>query len=208
MSGHDLKKFGVIPVVTLDETDRRILALLQDDCKTSLARIGEAVGLTAPSVIERIRKLEEAEVIRGYHALIDGRRIGIDLTAFIGVLIDAPKQFEIFEREVGHMPDVLECHHVTGPHSLLLKVRTWNTATLEELISRLRAVPGVQRTDTMVVFSTRKESTQIPLGIEGDEPSSASPPPAKRAAKVAKRAPADDEKRTNGHQQRVTRGEP
>lgn len=173
MSVRNLKKLGTtVPRGSIDDIDRGILTAIQEDCKTPLTRIGELVGLSAPSVIDRIRKLEEAGVIRGYHAVLAPLRLGLDLMAFVGVAIDSPRNFEAFEREVMEMPSVLECHHVTGVHTMLLKVRTFNTAALEELISRLRSVPGVQRTDTMVVFSTRKERTQIPLtpSEEPDEP--------------------------------------
>lgn len=147
----------------LDDTDRRILSILQNDCKTPLARIGTLVGLSAPSIVERIRKLEEAGTILGYHALLDSRRVGLDVTAFIGVSGNYPVLIEPFERVVDQLPAVLECHHVTGEHTLLLKVKTRNTRTLEEVISRLRNVPGVERTNTMVVLSTRTERQQLPL---------------------------------------------
>ena len=164
MTGDDLKKFGDEPeVVDIDEVDQRILEVLQDDCKTSLARIGEIVGLSAPSVVERVKKLEQSGVIRGYHAILDARRLGLDLTAFIGVSINYPKMIRAFEKDVAAIPEVMECHHVTGEHSLLLKVKSRNTASLEALISTLRSIDGVLRTDTMVVFSTRAERTQLPL---------------------------------------------
>ena len=69
----------------LDETDRRILAQLQEDCKVPLAQVGKRVGLSAPSVMERIRRLEEAGIVTGYCALVDSRRVGLDVTAFIGI---------------------------------------------------------------------------------------------------------------------------
>jgi Lrp/AsnC family leucine-responsive transcriptional regulator len=146
-----------------DEIDRRILRLLQDDCKTSLAKIGEAVGLSAPSVIERIRKLEQAGVISGYHAVLDARRLGLDVTAFIGVSIGHPRMIPTFEGCIDGFEDVLECHHVTGEHSLLLKVKTRNTATLERLISEIRSIEGVERTETIVVLSTHTERVQLAL---------------------------------------------
>jgi Lrp/AsnC family leucine-responsive transcriptional regulator len=160
----DRTKFGD-QRLELDSIDRRVLAILQEDCKTSLSRIGEKVGLSAPALLERIRKLERAGIIRGYHAVLDSRRLGLDLTAFIGVSMNYPKMIESFERAVAKLPELLECHHVTGAHSLLLKVKTYNTQTLEQLISRIRAIDGVQRTDTMVVFSTRTERTQIPVEL-------------------------------------------
>src|SRR5690349_25159136 len=98
----------------LDEIDRRILALLETDCKTPLAKIGEKVGLSAPSVVVRVRKLEAEGFITGYHAHLDARRLGMDITAFIGVSVNHPHGIQIFEQQLEQLPDVRECHHVTG----------------------------------------------------------------------------------------------
>lgn len=152
-----------LAAVGMDDVDVSIVELLQEDCKRSLADIGERVGLSAPSVIERIRKLEAQGVIRGYTVLVDARRVGLDVAAFIGVTINFPKKIASFEREVRKMAEVLECHHITGDHTLLLKIRTQNTATLEQVISRLRSIDGVDRTHTMVVLSTLTESGPIPM---------------------------------------------
>ena len=147
----------------LDETDLQILGLLQDDCRTPLARIGEAVGLSAPAVLERIKKLEAAGVVLGYRALLDARRLGLDITAFIGVLITHPDRIADFERKVAALDDVLECHHVTGGYTLLIKAKTANTSSLERLISQIRSLDGVSRTETMVVLSTHTERVQLAL---------------------------------------------
>jgi Lrp/AsnC family leucine-responsive transcriptional regulator len=147
----------------LDETDVRILELVQQDCKRPLAAIGEDVGLSAPSVVERIRKLEEAGIIRGYVALLDAKRLGKDVTAFIGVSSSYPRFVELFEGAVAGIEDVLECHHITGSHTFLIKVKTDNTGTLEDLIRRIRGIEGVTRTETMVVLSTTTERPRIPL---------------------------------------------
>ncbi|HZR80038.1 MAG TPA: Lrp/AsnC family transcriptional regulator [Candidatus Binatia bacterium] len=159
-------KFGTSEGLELDGIDLQILQTLQQDCKIPLARIGDLVGLSAPSVIERIKKLEQSGVIRGYHAALDSRRLGLDVTAFIGVVIDHPASIEQFEDQVSSLEGVLECHHVTGQHTLLLKAKTQNTSTLEKLISRVRTIPGVARTETMVVLSTHSERVQIPLGTQ------------------------------------------
>ena len=141
----------------LDEIDLRILGLLQEHCKTPLAKIGERVGLSAPAVIERIKKLEESGVIVGYRAMVDARKLGHDIGAFIGVLTTHPRGIRDVEEQIASRPEVLECHHVTGGYTLLLKVRTADTSTLEELISHLRSIEGVTRTETMVVLSTYTE---------------------------------------------------
>ncbi|MGH7785570.1 MAG: Lrp/AsnC family transcriptional regulator [Candidatus Binatia bacterium] len=155
----------------LDQIDIQILALLQEHCKMPLARIGQQVGLSAPAVIERIKKLEEGGVITGYVAMLDARKLGCDITAFIGVQTAHPRGIEDIEARIGSRPEVLECHHVTGGYTLMLKVKTANTTTLEELISYLRLIEGVSRTETMVVLSTHTER-QLRLTAEQ--------PPAKR----------------------------
>ena len=156
-------RFGNNADAALDDTDVHILGLLQDDCRTPLARLGEHVGLSAPAVLERIKKLEAAGVISGYHAMIDGRKIGMDVTAFIGVVTSDSEMIEQFERQVAKLPDVLECHHVTGAFTLLLKVKTASTSSLERLITQVRSMEGVARTETTVVLSTHVERVQLGL---------------------------------------------
>lgn len=169
----------------LDATDAAILELLQENCKQPLATIGSKVGLSAPAVVERIHKLEEAGVIRGYTALLDPRRVGRDVAAFIGVSTVAAGAIRAVEAAVLGIDDVLECHHVTGAHSLILKVRTRNTESLEQLIDRLRAIEGVVRTETMVVLSTHTERTRIALASS----ESAESRPRRGAGARTKRAP-------------------
>lgn len=147
----------------LDDADRSLLDGLQDDCKQSLASLGERVGLAAPTVLERIRRLEAAGLIRGYHAVLDARAAGLDIGAFIGVGIDHPRSIASFERAIRAMPEVLEVHHVTGRYTLLVKIRTENTASLHRLIEALRELPGVARTETTVVLDTLVERQRIEL---------------------------------------------
>src|SRR5574337_1590826 len=116
--GHEESEF--------DQIDLQILGLLQENCKLPLAKIGERVGLSAPSVIERVKKLEDSGVITGYRAILNARRLGKDVTAFIGVSISHPRFIADFEREIAQLEEVLECHHVTGRHTLLVKVKAAN----------------------------------------------------------------------------------
>ena len=155
-------------VVELDAIDRGILDGLQDNCKQSLAVLGEKVGLSAPSIVDRIHKLEEAGVIRGYTALLDARRVGKDVTAFIGVSTDHPAAIRSVGREVSLIDEVLECHHITGSHTLLLKLKTRSTETLEGLIDHVRGLDGVTRTETMIVLSTHAERPRIAFSEEAD----------------------------------------
>ena len=144
-----------------DAIDLQILSVLQEHGRIPLTKLAEQVGLSAPSVIERVKKLEDIGIISGYHAAVDARKLGKDVTAFIGVSIGDPRTIGLFEQTVEQVDDILECHHVTGEHTVLLKVKTHNTASLENLIRTIRLIDGVIRTETMVVLSTHTERTQI-----------------------------------------------
>ncbi len=152
----------------LDAIDLQILSILQEHGRIAHVKLGEQVGLSAPSVIERVKKLEDGGFIVGYHAAVDARRLGKDVTAFIGVSIAHPKTISLFEQTIELLDDVLECHHITGGHTVLLKVKTANTSTLERLIRTIRLIEGVIRTETMVVLSTHTERTQI--AVHAEEP--------------------------------------
>jgi Lrp/AsnC family leucine-responsive transcriptional regulator len=152
----------------LDAIDLQIIALLQEHGRIPLVKLGEQVGLSAPSVNERVKKLEDGGVIIGYHATVDATRLGKDVTAFIGVSISHPKTNSLFEESVALFDDVLECHHVTGQFTLMMKIKTENTSSLERLISAIRSIEGVARTETMVVLSTHTERGMISVHSNGD----------------------------------------
>jgi Lrp/AsnC family transcriptional regulator, leucine-responsive regulatory protein len=152
----------------LDSIDLQILSILQVNGRIPLVKLGEQVGLSAPSVNERVKKLEDSGVITGYHASVDARRLGKDVSAFIGVSIAHPKTIALFEEAVALLEDVLECHHVTGQHTVILKVKTADTTSLEQLISAIRSIEGVARTETMVVLSTHTERGTIAVHQNGD----------------------------------------
>ncbi len=119
--------------------------------------------MSTPAVMERVKKLEASGVIRGYQALIDGKKVGKDITAFIGVSIGNQRDMDRFANQMTRYPDVLECHHVTGDESFILKVKAANTGALEKLLGEIRSVEGVTRTVTKVVLSTAKEGQALEL---------------------------------------------
>ncbi len=148
----------------LDEIDLRLLEMLQGHGRTSQHDLAQAVGLSSPAVGERIRKLEERGVIRGYTVLVDPRKLGRDVTAFIFVGINGSRFYTEFRERVMEHPEVLECHSITGQGSHVLKVRTASTSTLEGLLAEVQAWPGVQWTTTSIVLSTMKETASLALG--------------------------------------------
>ncbi len=146
----------------MDAADIQIVELLQRDARATQAEIAKKIGLSQPTVADRIRKLEEAQVILGYTARVDPRKLGKDITAFIGVAIEHPKYFEAFARKVQALPEVLECHRVAGQESYLLKVRSDNTGTLDRLlVEGLRTIPGVTGTQTTIVLASTKEDSHV-----------------------------------------------
>lgn len=155
----------------INQIDYKLIDLLQKNARITQSELAAAVGLSQPAVAERMRKLEQEGFITSYAARVDGRKLGKDITAFIGVGIDHPKYNAEFARRILALPDVLECHHVTGVDSYLLKVVTENTESLDRLISEsLRTIPGVTRTHTTIVMSSVKEGTHIKPVVEVSKP--------------------------------------
>ena len=149
----------------MDQTDITIIALLQADGRMSLARIGAEVGLSTSAVNDRLKGLRGRGVLSGATVIVDPAKVGLEVLAFISVLIDWSAHNEAFSRAVRDMPEVLECHHVTGDWSYLLKVRTRDNDALEDLISnRIKALPGVTRSETVFAVGTDKETTRLPIG--------------------------------------------
>ncbi|MGE5231067.1 MAG: Lrp/AsnC family transcriptional regulator, partial [Deltaproteobacteria bacterium] len=107
----------------MDTTDVAILSLLLRDGRVAWARIGERVGLTGPAVAERVRRLEQRGVVRGYAALLAPEQVGFPLTAFVSVTLETPHHRRAFLARLASLPEVQECHHVTGDDDYLLKVR-------------------------------------------------------------------------------------
>lgn len=143
----------------MDTLDQKALELLARNGRATWAELGQHLGLSAPSAAERVRKLEEQKVIRGYAALTDPAAIGFGLLAFISVTLESQQKRRRFLDAILKMPGVLECHHVAGDDDYLLKVRCANTLELDELLSRqLKEKLGVARTRTVIALATAKES--------------------------------------------------
>jgi Lrp/AsnC family leucine-responsive transcriptional regulator len=154
---------------TLDDRDQKILALVQRDAKLPQAEIARRVGLSTAAVNERLRKLENAGVIRRYVAVLDPRSVGMSITAFVEVFIEHPRHEAVFIERLLELDEVLECHHVTGEFSLLLKVRVRDMDGLQQLLlHQLNALEGVRQTRTVMVLSTVKEESFIPTVAQGE----------------------------------------
>ena len=146
----------------LDETDVQILDRLQRDGRAKRTDLAAEVGLSIPSVSDRMRKLEARGVLTGFHATVDAKRLGRDVTAYVFVQSTGSDHYPEFVATVAAMDEVQELHSVTGDGSHVVKVRVKTTTALERLLARLQAVPGVRGTRTSLVLSTHKETTYVP----------------------------------------------
>jgi Lrp/AsnC family leucine-responsive transcriptional regulator len=147
---------------SIDEIDAKILELLQRSGRMKRSDVAEEVDLSISAVSERMRKLEERGVIEGYTAVVDAKRLRLDITAFIRVSVDGSEHYPEFVSRVTDMEHVLELHSITGEGSHLMKVRVKDTTYLERFLSEIQALPGVSRTTTSIVLSTFKETRAVP----------------------------------------------
>ncbi len=147
----------------LDEMDLRILNILQEHGRRKRSQIAEEVGLSLPSLSERIRKLEDHNIIEGYFTKVNRKTFHYDIMAFILVSQESSKNYDTLKKNVVDIPEIVECYSVLGQGSHLLKAIVKNTADLEQLLAKIQSWPGVARTITNFVLSTIKETTKIPI---------------------------------------------
>jgi Lrp/AsnC family leucine-responsive transcriptional regulator len=147
----------------LDEIDYKILTRLQKNAQIKKNELAEHVGLSLPSTIDRITKLEEHGYIKSYNAVLDPKKLKLDITCFIFVTSESSKQYKQFVDHCIAAKEVVECHSVTGDGSHILKVRVENTQALEKFLSKIQSWPGVKSTRTSLVLSSHKETTEIEL---------------------------------------------
>ncbi len=144
----------------MEEIDRQIVSLLSRDGRMSFTDLGKATGLSTSAVHQRVRRLEERGVIRGYSAIIDYEAIGLPLTAFISITPMDPSQPDDAPERLADFPEIEACHSVAGDASYILKVRVAAPGELEELLARIRAKANVS-THTTVVLSTPFEARPL-----------------------------------------------
>jgi Lrp/AsnC family leucine-responsive transcriptional regulator len=146
----------------LDDIDRHLLDLLQDDDRLTVAQLSKAIGAPASTINDRIKRLVRKGLIAGFHARLSPEALGLNLLAFVMVGWTSPKVEQAFLKRIKASPFALECHHVTGAWNYLLKVRLRTTRDLERFLAEtVKAVEGVERTETLVVLSSAKETCKL-----------------------------------------------
>jgi Lrp/AsnC family leucine-responsive transcriptional regulator len=155
----------------IDEIDRRILGLLQENARMTQTEVARAVGLAPSAVLERLRKLEARGAITGYVALVDPHVVDLRMLAFVAVRTNVvgDKEREVAAR-LAAIPEVLEVHHVAGEDCLLLKMRARDAEHVGALLrNQVSAIPGVSSTRTTIVLGSMKESPRLPIALDADD---------------------------------------
>ncbi|WP_166350474.1 Lrp/AsnC family transcriptional regulator [Phytoactinopolyspora limicola] len=141
----------------MEDIDRQIVSLLLRDGRMSYTDLGKATGLSTSAVHQRVRRLEERGVIRGYTAVVDHESLGLPLTAFISVKPIDPSQPDDSPERLASITEIEACHSVAGDENYILKVRVEKPGALEDLLARIRSSANVS-TRTMIVLSTPYEN--------------------------------------------------
>jgi len=148
----------------MDAFDQKALRALMAQGRITWAELGKLLDMSAPAAAERVHKLEQSGVIRGYSAIANPEALGYPVTAFVAVSLVGEKVRPGFLKGIAALEEVAECHHVTGDDDYLLKVRCRGAADLDRILVReLRGRLGVARTRTTVVLTTAKETVAVPV---------------------------------------------
>lgn len=153
----------------LDDTDRKILEILQQDSNITNAQLAHAIGLSAAPTLERVKKLEHAGVIEGYHAAVDPGQVGIGVSTFVMVSLKGHNKENInrFTSAIAKIPEVVECHHVTGQADFILRLVSADIPSYQNLmLEKVTNIDVVDNMQSMVILSTFKKSNVIPIPSE------------------------------------------
>ena len=150
----------------LDDTDRKILELLQQDSNITNAQLANDIGLSPAPTLERVKKLEQSGVIKGYHARVDAAAVGIGVSTFVLVNLKGHNKENIirFTKAIAEIPEVVECHHVTGQADFMLRIVCADIPAYQSLmLERVTNIDMVDNMQSMVILSTFKDSNVIPV---------------------------------------------
>lgn len=154
-------------MINLDDIDRRLLAELQAEGRITNVELAQRVGLTAPPCLRRVRSLEEAGIIKGYHADLDSSKLGFTITVFalVSLKSQAEEALRGFEEHMKGLPEVRECHMLNGEIDFILKIVSRDLQSFQEfLTSKLTPAPNVDSVKTSLTIRTSKNLPGVPLG--------------------------------------------
>ena len=147
----------------IDKVDHKILEILQNTGRDSASHIATEIGMSVPAVSERIHKLEESGIISGYEAIVDPKKVGLDVAAIITLVSESSRNFDEIVKLANETQEVVQCFTTTGAGSHLLIVNTENSESLEWLLRGIQSWPGVLRTETQLILSSYKAGHHIKI---------------------------------------------
>lgn len=150
----------------LDQIDHKLLEILQSNGKITNAQLSKEIGLSPAPTLERVKKLENSGIIESYHAQIDREKVGLGVMTFVQVTLSGHRKSitESFVDTIERVPEIIECHHVTGSCDFLLKVIAKDIASYQRLIMEtINEIEVVASTQTMVILSTFKNTKVLPI---------------------------------------------
>ncbi|MGI6205858.1 MAG: Lrp/AsnC family transcriptional regulator [Anaerovoracaceae bacterium] len=145
----------------MDMIDVKILEVLQDNSRVSISELSKRVNLSLSAVSERLKKLENSNVINKYTVILDPKLMGKDLSVVVSIGLESTTDTDAFLEYVDSEPEILECHYITGEYDYMLKVVTKDTTSLEQIMNRIRSFSGIKRTQTNVILSTTKIKNSV-----------------------------------------------
>ena len=148
---------------TIDKIDHKILEILQNTGRDSASHIAQEIGMSVPAVSERIHKLEQNGIISGYEAIVDPKKVGLDVAALITLVSESSNYFEEVVEMSNKTQEVVQCFTTTGSGSHVLIINTENSQSLELLLKEIQAWPGVLRTETQLILSSYKAGHHIKI---------------------------------------------
>ncbi len=145
----------------MDAIDSKILEVLQENSRVSISDLSKQVNLSLSAVSERLKKLESSNIIDKFTVILDSKALGQELSVLMNISLENPRDTEEFLEIINNENEILECHYVTGEYDYILRITTRNTATLEALMNRIKAIPKIKRTQTNVILSTLKQKYSV-----------------------------------------------
>ncbi|WP_435114969.1 Lrp/AsnC family transcriptional regulator [Halolamina sp. C58] len=147
----------------LDETDRQILRILQEDARTPFSEVARRIDMSSATVHDRVNRMEEAGIIEGYHASVDADAVGYGVSAFVGLRTEQGREEEALAHLAG-LPEVQEVHLTTGQWDVMVRVHAEDTEALRDLMfDHIADTDGFTRSQTMVVLGTDYEADGLPI---------------------------------------------
>jgi len=140
-----------------DDKDKKIIEILKVSGREPASSISEKLGISVPTVIDRIKKMQDCGIIKGYQAIVDTKKMGLDVSAIITIISESSSRYGSFIDQANKESEISKCYTTTGNGSHVLLINTMNSDSLEKLLRNIQQWPGVSRTETQIILTSYKD---------------------------------------------------